>query len=117
MPEQMREREDGGIHVRAIRRGALAIVGGIAFAVAGSWWLLRVLGPTANTAPPPATIPAPRLQPAPQNERAAYFAEKARHLESYGWVDRKAGIAHIPLDEAMRLMAAQKSQKQQEQTP
>jgi hypothetical protein len=117
MPEQMREREDGGIHVRAIRRGALAIVGGIAFAVAGSWWLLRVLGPTANTAPPPAAIPAPRLQPAPQNERAAYFAEKARRLESYGWVDRKAGIAHIPLDEAMRLMAAQKSQKQQEQTP
>lgn len=107
----MPEREDGGIHVRAIRRGALAIAGGIVLAVLGSWWLLHELGPAANTAPPPAAIPAPRLQPAPQGERAAYFAEKEQRLGSYGWVDRKAGIAHIPLEQAMRLMAARRQQE------
>jgi hypothetical protein len=53
--------EDEGIHFRAIRRGALAIAGGIVFAVGGSWWLLHILGPAANTAQPPAAIPAPRL--------------------------------------------------------
>ena len=107
----MPESEDGGIHVRAIRRGALAIAGGIVFALAGSWWLLHRLGPVANTAHPPAAIPAPRLQPAPQDERAAYFAEKEKRLGSYGWVDRQAGVAHIPLDEAMRLMAVRRQQE------
>ncbi|MGO4477984.1 hypothetical protein AB4Z32_17190 [Massilia sp. 2TAF26] len=107
----MPESEDSGIHVRAIRRGALAIAGGIVFAVAGSWWLLHRLGPVANTAQPPAAIPAPRLQPAPQDERAAYFAEKEKRLGSYGWVDRQAGVAHIPLDEAIRLMAARRQQE------
>jgi hypothetical protein len=107
----MPERDDDGIHVRAIRRGALAIVGGIVFAVGGSWWLLRHLGPAVNTALPAATIPAPRLQPAPQIDRAAYFAEKERRLGSVGWVDRGAGIAHIPLEDAMRLAAARARQE------
>ena len=98
--------DEDGIHVRAIRRGALAILGGILFAVGGSWWLLQRQGPAANTAPPPRAIPAPRLQPAPQEERAAYFAGTERRLQSYGWVDREAGIAHIPLEQAMRLTAA-----------
>jgi hypothetical protein len=34
---------------------------------------------------------------------------KARQLErlgSFGWVDRKAGVAHIPIEEAMKLVAA-----------
>lgn len=30
-------------------------------------------------------------------------AQRAR-LESYGWVDRQAGIAHIPIDRAMDLV-------------
>jgi hypothetical protein len=107
----MPERDDDGIHVRAIRRGALAIAGGIVFAVGGSWWLLHHLGPAVNTARPPATIPAPRLQPAPQDERTAYFAEKERRLSGVGWVDRGAGIAHIPLEDAMRLAAARARQE------
>jgi hypothetical protein len=107
----MPERDEDGIHVRAIRRGALAIAGGIVFAVAGAWWLLHRLGPAVNTAQPPAAIPAPRLQPAPQDERAAYFAEKESRLGSTGWVDLGAGIAHIPLEEAMRLAAARAEQE------
>jgi hypothetical protein len=46
------------------------------------------------------------LQPAPQPERAAYFAEKQQRLDGVGWVDRGAGIAHIPIDQAMRMEAA-----------
>jgi hypothetical protein len=107
----MAEREDGGIHMRAMGRGALAILAGILFAVGGAWWLLRAQGPAANTAQPPAAMPAPRLQPAPQPERAAYFADKQQRLDSAGWVDRNAGIAHIPLEEAMRLAAARKQKE------
>jgi len=104
--EQEAMREDRGIHVRAIRRGGLAILAGILFALAGSWLLVRALGPAANSVAPAAAIPAPRLQPAPQQERAAYFAEKEGRLATWGWVDRGAGIAHVPLEEAMRRLAA-----------
>ncbi len=30
--------------------------------------------------------------------------EEERRLRSYGWVDRKAGLAHIPIDRAMDLV-------------
>jgi hypothetical protein len=108
----MAEREITDIDLRAVRRGALAIAGGIAFAGLAAWFLLRQLGPADNASPlaqPASTFsPAPRLQPAPQLERDAYFAEKARKLGSFGWADREAGVARIPLEEAMRLLAARK---------
>ena len=106
----MADRHIADIDVRAVRRGAIAIAGGILFAGLAAWLLLRALGPALNTSPlarPDATFsPSPRLQPAPQPERSAYFAEKARTTGSYGWADREAGIARIPLEEAMRLLAA-----------
>jgi hypothetical protein len=106
----MAEREIADIDARSVRRGAIAIAGGILFAGLAAWLLLRALGPALNTSPlarPASTFsPAPRLQPAPQPERSAYFAEKARKTGSYGWADREAGIARIPLEDAMRLMAA-----------
>jgi hypothetical protein len=102
--------ESTGLNVRGIGWGALAILGGIVFAVIAAWLLLRNVGPAANSPPHPITAPAPRLQTAPVPERDAYFAEKQRLLVGYGWVDRRAGIARIPLDEAMRLTAGQGAQ-------
>ena len=37
-----------------------------------------------------------------RGERAE--ARQREQLGSFGWVDRKAGVAHIPIDEAMRLV-------------
>ena len=31
--------------------------------------------------------------------------EEQTHVYSYGWVDQKAGIAHIPVDRAMEILA------------
>jgi len=33
-------------------------------------------------------------------------AKQLERLGSTGWVDRKAGVAHIPIDDAMRLVAS-----------
>jgi hypothetical protein len=96
----------GDVDVRTVGRVALFIVGAIVFALAASWLMLRERGPAANTPPHVFSGAAPLLQPAPQSERAAYFDEKRRLTGSAGWVDRRAGIARIPLDAAMRLQAA-----------
>lgn len=55
---------------------------------------------------PPLHATGPRLESAPIDSRRAYVAEKQRQLESAGWVDRARGIAHIPIGQAMALLAA-----------
>jgi hypothetical protein len=47
---------------------------------------------------------APRLEPNPLAPRAAAQAREDAILASYGWVDRNAGIARIPIDRAMELL-------------
>jgi hypothetical protein len=37
---------------------------------------------------------------------AEWKAEKATHLDGYGWVNRAQGIAHIPIEKAMDAVAA-----------
>lgn len=96
----------GDLDLRGLRVGAYIIVGGIACALGAAALMLREQPPAANTPPHTFAGKAPLLQPAPQPDRAAYFEEKRRATQAYGWVDREAGIARIPLDEAMKLMAA-----------
>jgi len=103
--------ESRAIDIKGVRRAALAIAGAIAFAVLAAWLLLRHLGPATNTGPPGAAVPPPRLQTAPVPDRVGYFAEKERMLKEYGWVDRRNGIARIPLDEALRLQAAREDKR------
>jgi hypothetical protein len=46
----------------------------------------------------------PVLQIDPHADLAAYAAEKDRALHGYGWVDRNAGIAHVAIEDAMRMI-------------
>jgi hypothetical protein len=50
--------------------------------------------------------PEPRLQTDPERDLRLYNAAKQARLTSYGWVDRTHGVVHIPIDEAMRRLAA-----------
>jgi hypothetical protein len=54
---------------------------------------------------------APGLASAPQDEMSQYRREKQAQLDSAGWVDRQAGIAHIPIADAMDLLVQQRAQK------
>jgi hypothetical protein len=47
--------------------------------------------------------PEPRLQTSPREDMEKLRAGESAVLESYGWVDRKAGIARIPIEKAMKL--------------
>lgn len=49
-------------------------------------------------------LPAgPRLQPIPANEIFDFRQRESAELNGYGWVDRNAGVVHIPIAEAMQL--------------
>jgi hypothetical protein len=50
-------------------------------------------------------FPGPRLQQSPAAELARMRAEEKRRITTYGWIDEKARIAHIPVDRAMDILA------------
>jgi hypothetical protein len=52
-------------------------------------------------------LDAPGLYSAPQGDTAMARSDKEKWLHSSGWVDEKAGIAHIPIEEAMDRLVAQ----------
>lgn len=47
--------------------------------------------------------PEPRLQAQPASEIGDFRAVEEQRLHGYGWVDKDAGVVHIPIEEAMRL--------------
>jgi hypothetical protein len=47
--------------------------------------------------------PEPRLQVHPREDLIDLRRHEDQTLESYGWVDKNAGIVRIPIEEAMRL--------------
>lgn len=99
----------GEVPPRGVAVVAGLIVLTIVLVAAAVWGLLHLwdapigIGPNSPRDFEPA---APRLEAATQESRSAYFAEKEARLNSYGWVDRQAGIAHIPIDTAMDMLAA-----------
>lgn len=49
-------------------------------------------------------FPAPRLEATPGVALAHDTAAQKVELESYGWVDREKGVAHIPINLSMKLL-------------
>jgi hypothetical protein len=49
--------------------------------------------------------PQPRLQPNPREDMQRFYASEMRQLNGTGWIDKSAGIAHIPIADAMRKIA------------
>ena len=47
--------------------------------------------------------PEPRLQTNPREDMRALRAREDAVLNSYGWVDKTAGVVRIPIDEAIKL--------------
>ena len=48
--------------------------------------------------------PEPRLQAAPPADMRAFHAHEDAILKSAGWVDEASGIAHIPIEDAKKLL-------------
>ncbi|MEP0766709.1 MAG: hypothetical protein HRF45_09245 [Fimbriimonadia bacterium] len=60
---------------------------------------------------------APILQVNPALDMRKFRIEEDRTLHSYGWVDQARGIAHIPVERAMELIAEKGLPTRQSTTP
>jgi hypothetical protein len=70
--------------------------------------LIVWLYPLSNDRTPPMPLPLypePRLQPDPAADLENLRAREMQVLEGTGWVDETRGIAHVPIERAMRQVA------------
>jgi len=99
----------------AYRPVVIGLVGLIALLLASAGLMYVLLVYFVSTTPPqPANPlaqnlgrqvpPAPRLQSNPLQDLAQMRAEEDAVLNSYGWVDRNAGIVRVPIERAMELL-------------
>jgi hypothetical protein len=52
------------------------------------------------------TPPGPRLQTDAEGDLQRFRAEEERRLNTYYWMDKQKGIVHIPIEQAMKKLAA-----------
>ena len=91
-----------GLAVLAVM--VLVLMGGLLWLLSGGWPPRQ--GIVAPMAPAPNMSPAPDLQVASTRDYQEMRAAEETQLHSYGWVDREAGIAAIPIERAMEILAS-----------
>jgi hypothetical protein len=103
---------------RIVEIGAWLAVITVVAGIVG-FFIYRGLGGSLDRADPkpsplpeasiPVEPPAPRLQLVPETDLAALRQANRERLSSWGWVDKGAGIAHMPIDEAIARLAVPES--------
>jgi hypothetical protein len=110
-PENRHEHRD--VNIWAVYKFGIALALLCVVAVALLWGLYRYFlnqegGPMTRdrvNVDARSLPPSPRLQSQPITDLKDMRAAEDRILNGYGWVDQKGGVAHIPIDRAMDLLA------------
>ncbi len=83
-----------------------ALILGLLLLVLGTaYWLFPGEVKDRRFARPFPDYPSPKLQPSPPVDMSVFYAEEMRQLNGAGWQDKAAGIVHIPIAQAMALVA------------
>jgi len=83
------------------------------FHMKGLWRLRQraLPAPSPVASALPSEPPAPRLETAPALDLRALRAAEDAQLQGYGWVDRRAGLVHVPIERALDLVAGEAERK------
>jgi len=110
-PAHAHEKTDA--NVKAVSLFALSLV--VMVVVVGAvsavyYYYLSKNWPHVGTAtapmPDPSQVPpAPQLQTSPQQDLKRMREYEEQRLRTAGWIDRQAGVTHIPIEQAMDLVA------------
>ena len=111
-PEIVHEESD--VNVGAILRYGIGLAAVALVVHVFLWWLLGVYERQQNGAQTQAfpmaagqqnrLPPSPRFQENPQQDLQDLRVRQRRVLEGYSWVNKEAGIARIPIEDAMKIV-------------
>jgi hypothetical protein len=112
LPEPGIDRE---IDLKSLAYFAIGLIGLTGIALLLMWLLVGVFRSAAERADPlpspleeanqPRVPPAPRLQERPEAELLTFRLQEQDVLTSYGWVSESAGVARIPIERAIEILA------------
>lgn len=101
--------ESSDVNIWAIGKFGIALIVLTILSVGlliGVFRYLQSRSPEGAAVNPEQAFPQPRLQKDPIIDLKEYREAEHKALNSYGWVDRQTGVAHIPIDQAIDLVAA-----------
>jgi hypothetical protein len=108
--------EEGDENTRGIIKFGIALAIAIAVICMLMWGLFKIFKAMTTEVPLPPLSPGERLPPEPRlqgipghqnfpsEDIKEFRAKENAELNSYGWVDQQAGIVHIPIEEAKKLV-------------
>lgn len=82
------------------------LLGFVALSMIGLFFYLRSAAPDAFKAAVENQFPEPALQKHPQDDLKNFERQQRAALSGYGWVDQPKGLARIPIEQAMQIVAA-----------
>ena len=98
-------RETGDVTLRSML-ALLTLIGGILLLLLLlAWWLYPAALADRRFNRPFPDYPSPRLQPSPRADMDAFRARQMRQLNGAYWQQKSAGTVHLPIDQAMALVA------------
>ena len=89
---------------RQLMMGAAGLVAFVALGVGLARWLYPAPDKSL-TFQPPMSYPMPSLQNDTVADMNRFRDEQLRQLDGVYWLDRAKGVVHLPIDDAMRLVA------------
>lgn len=98
--------EQSDVPIRTVLIAAPAVLIGLLASVLLVWWIYPESMIDQRMPTPPPAYPAPRLQSDSAADMRTFLATELARLNSGGWDDKSKGLGHIPIDEAMRRIAA-----------
>lgn len=103
LPPVQRQRTD--VTVRSML-ALFALILSVLFLILGTaYWLYPQEVRDQRFVLPAPDFPSPKLQPSPAVDMSVFRAEEMRQLNGTGWRDKAAGTAHVPIAQAMDLVA------------
>jgi len=106
--------EESDVNVRAILGWGLGLIVVALVVQVFLWWLMGLYQgqvQRADTRAYPLAVgqqdvqpPEPRLQTTPQQDMRALRDSQRARLQGHEWINRDAGIARIPIEDAMRIV-------------
>lgn len=112
-PLALPESGEADIRTKALIGAILVFVIIVIIAALATWLLVRdwsETGPARTFPSRPLPAAGPVLQISPPEDLAALRAHEDKLLDSTEWVDRKNGIARIPIEQAMTLLIQRSGQ-------